>query len=123
METRIGAVVSFMCARKGGYEDLPREILRHFASCGFLKVVIVKRDEERSIPDVCRNFARERDGRTVQHFVPKTSRQSNGFVEAVHGHIQGLARCYETQIDTNIGKQLSVTSPAISSAVVTQDLC
>ena len=40
-----------------------------------------------------------------------------GFVEAVHGHIQGLARYYETQIDTNIGLQLSVTSPAISSAV------
>ena len=40
-----------------------------------------------------------------------------GFVEAVHGHIQGLARCYETQIDTNIGLQHSVTSPAISSAV------
>ena len=33
---------------------------------------------------------------TVLRFAPKTSHQSNGFVEAVHGHIQGLARCYQT---------------------------
>ena len=30
----------------------------------------------------------------------KTSHQSNGFVEAVHRHFQGLARCYQTQIET-----------------------
>ena len=53
-----------------------------------------------SIIDVCRKVARERNARTVLRFVPKTSHQSNGFVEAVHGHIQGLARCYQTQIET-----------------------
>ena len=41
----------------------------------------------------------------------------NGFVEAVHGHIQGLARCYQTQIETNTGLQLSATSPAVPFAV------
>ena len=30
VETRSGVVISFMCARKGGYEDLTKEILRHF---------------------------------------------------------------------------------------------
>ena len=30
VETRFGVVCSFMCARKGGYEDLTKEILRHF---------------------------------------------------------------------------------------------
>ena len=39
---------SFMCARKGGYEDLAKEILRHFEAYGFLSPVIIqcdKRDE------------------------------------------------------------------------------
>ena len=53
----------------------------------------------------------------VLRFAPKTSHQSNGFVEAVHGHIQGLARCYQTQIETNTGIQLSAISPAIPFAV------
>ena len=30
VETRSGVVISFMCARKGGYEDLTKEILRQF---------------------------------------------------------------------------------------------
>ena len=34
VETRSGVVISFMCARKGGYEDLTREILRHFEAYG-----------------------------------------------------------------------------------------
>ena len=59
-----------------------------------------------------RKVARERNARTVLRFAPKTSHQSNGFVEAVHGHIQGLARCYQTQIETNTGMQLSAISPA-----------
>ena len=70
-----------------------------------------------SIIDVCRKVARERNARTVLRFAPKTSHQSNGFVEAVHGHIQGLARCYQTQIETNTGIQLSAISPAIPFAV------
>ena len=41
---------------------------------------------------MCRKVARERKARTVLRFAPKTGDQSNGFVEAVHGHIQGLAR-------------------------------
>ena len=47
----------------------------------------------------------------------KKSHQSNGFVEAVHGHIQGLARCYQTQIETNTGIQLSAISLAIPFAI------
>ena len=42
VETRSGAVISFMCARKGGYEDLTKEILRQFESYGFLNPVIVQ---------------------------------------------------------------------------------
>ena len=100
VETRSGVVISFMCARKGGYEDLTKEILRHFEAYGFLNPVIIQCDKEMSIIDVCRKVARERNARTVLRFAPKTSHQSNGFVEAVHGHIQGLARCYQTQIET-----------------------
>ena len=107
VETRSGAVISFMCARKGGYEDLTKEILRHFEAYGFLNPVIILGDKEMSIIDVCRKVTRERNARTVLRFAPKTSHQSNGFVEAVHGHIQGLARCYQTQIETNTGIQLS----------------
>ena len=67
--------------------------------------------------DVCRKVARERNARTVLRFAPKTSHQSNGFVEALHGHIQGLARCYQTQIETNTGVQLSAISPASLFAI------
>ena len=49
-------------------------------------------------------------------FAPK-SHQSKGFVEAVHGHIQGFARCYQTQIETNTGIQLSAISLAIQFAI------
>ena len=96
VDTRSGAVISFMCARKGGYERLTKEILRQFESYGFLNPVIVQCDEEMSITDVCRRHARERKARTVLRFSPETSHHSNGFVEAVHGQIQGLARCYQT---------------------------
>ena len=88
-----------------------------FESNNFLNPVIVQCDKEMGIIDVCRKVARERKSRTVLRFAPKTSHQSNGFVEAVHGHIQGLARCYQTQIETNTGTQLSASSPTIPSAV------
>ena len=117
VKTRSGVVISFMCARKDGYEDLTKEILRHFEAYGFLNPVIIQCDKEMSIMDVCRKVARERNARTVLRFAPKTSHQSNGFVEAVHGHIQGLARCYQTQIETNTGVQLSATSLAIPFAI------
>ena len=81
----------FMCARKGGYEDLTKEILRHFEAYGFLNPVIIQCDKEMGIIGVCRKVARERNERTVLRFAPTTCHQSNGFVEAVHGHIQGLA--------------------------------
>ena len=116
VETRSGVVISFMCARKGCYEDLTKDILRHFEAYGFLNPVIIQCDKEMSIIDVCRKVARERSARTVLRFAPKTS-QSNGFVEAGHGHIQGLARCYQTQIETNTGIQLSAISPVILFAV------
>ena len=70
-----------------------------------------------SIIDVCRKVARERNARTVLRFAPKASHQSKGFVEAAHGHTQGLARCYQTQIETNNGIQLSASSPAIPFAI------
>ena len=108
VETRSGVVISFMCARKGGYEDLTKEILRHFEAYGFLNPVIIQCDKEMSIIDVCRKVARERNARTVLRFASEQR-----FVEAVHGHIQGLARCCQTQIETNTGVQLSAISPAI----------
>ena len=117
METRSGVVISFMCARKGGYEDLTKEILRHVEAYGFLNPVIIQCDKEMSIIDVCRKVARERNARTVLRFAPITSHQSKEFVEAVHGHIQGLARCYQTQIETNTGIQLSAISLAIPFAI------
>ena len=89
VETRSGVVISFMCARKSGYEDLTKEILRHFEAYGFLNPVIIQCDKEMSVIDLCRKVARERNARTVLRFAPKTSHQSNGFVEAVHGHIHG----------------------------------
>ena len=105
-----GVVISFMCARKGGYEDLTKEILRHFEAYGFLNPVIIQCDKEMSIIDVCRKVARERNARTVLRFAPKASHQSNG-------HIQGLTRCNQTQIETNTGVQLSAISPAIPFAI------
>ena len=65
METRSGAVISFMCAQKGGYEGLTKEILRHIEAYGFLNPVIIQCDKEMSIIDVCRKVARERNARTV----------------------------------------------------------
>ena len=60
VETRSGVVISFMCARKGGYEDLTKEILRYFEAYGFLNPVIIQCDKEMSIIDVCKKVARER---------------------------------------------------------------
>ena len=118
VETRNGVVISFMCAWKGGYEDLTKEILRHFfRPYGFLNPVIIQCDKEVSIIDMCRKVACERNARTVLRFAPKTGHQSNRFVEAVHGHIQGLARYYQTQIETNTGIQLSAISPAFPFAI------
>ena len=91
--------------------------IRELESYGFLNPAIVQCDKEMSIIDVCRKLARERKARTVVRFAPKTGHQSNGFVEAVHGHTQGLARCYQTQIETKTGTQLSALSPASPFAV------
>ena len=96
---------------------MTKEILRQIESNGFLNPVIRQCDKEMSIIDLCRKLARERKARTVLRFAPKTSHQSNGFVEAVDGHIQGLARRYQTQIETNTGTQLSTLSLAIPFAV------
>ena len=92
--------------------------MRHFEAYGFLNPIIIQCDKEMSTIDVCRKVARERSARTVLRFALRTSHQSNGFVEAVHGHIQGLARCYQTQkIETNTGIQLSAISPALPFAI------
>ena len=105
-----------MCARKSGYEDLTKDILRHFEAYGFLNPVIIQCDKEMSIIDVCRKVARERNARTVT-ICAKSKSSEQRVVEAVHGHIQGLARCYQTQIETNTGVQLSAISPAIPFAI------
>ena len=89
--------------------------MRHFE--GFFKPVIIQCDKEMGATDVRRQVTRERNARTVLRFAPNTSHQSNGFVEAVHGHIQGLARCYQTQIETHIDIQLAAISPAIPFAI------
>ena len=91
--------------------------MRHFEAYGFLNPIIIQRDKEMSIVDVCRKVAREQNARTVLRFAPKTSHQSNGFVEAVHGHVQGLARCYQTQIETDTGIQFLGISLAIPIAI------
>ena len=52
-------------AREGGYDDLTKEILRHFEAYGFLNPVIIQCDKEMSIIDVCRKVARERNARKV----------------------------------------------------------
>ena len=54
-----------MCGRKGGYEDLTKEILRQFEAYGFLTLVIAQCDKEMGTIDVCRNVARERKSRSV----------------------------------------------------------
>ena len=46
VEMRSGVVISFMCARKGGYEDLTKEILRHFKAYGFLNPIIIQCDKK-----------------------------------------------------------------------------
>ena len=78
VETRSGVVISFMCARKGGYEDLTKEILRHFQAYGFLNPVIIQCDKEMSIIDVCRKVARERHAGTVLRFAPKKVIRATG---------------------------------------------
>ena len=123
VETRSRVVISFRCAWKGGYQDLTKEILRHLEAYGFLNPVIILCDKEMSIIDACRKVARERNARTVLRFAPKRSHQSNGFVEAAHGHMQGLARFCQTQIETNTGIQLSAISPAIPFSIRYAGFC
>ena len=62
VETLTGVVISFKCARKVGYEDLTKEILRHYEAYGFL--MIIQCGKEMSIIDVRRRVARERNART-----------------------------------------------------------
>ena len=71
LETRNGVVISFMCARKGGYEDLTKEILRQFKAYGFLTLVIAQCDKEVGAIDVCRKVARERKSKSVLKFCAK----------------------------------------------------
>ena len=46
VETRSGVVISFMCARKGGSEDLTKDILRHFEAYGFVKICAKNKSSE-----------------------------------------------------------------------------
>ena len=68
----------------------------------------------------CTTFVETRSGAVMDHgflnpvmrFAPTTSHQSNGFVEAVHRHIQGVARCHRTLVCS-----FAARSPAIPFAV------
>ena len=73
VETRSGVLISFMCARKGGYEDLTKEILRHFEAYDFLNPVIIQCDKEMSVIDVCRKVARKLQERTNDIYVTMVS--------------------------------------------------
>ena len=96
----------------GGYEHLTREILRHYESNSFLNPVTLQCDKETGTSDVRREVARERKARIV----PRRY-QSNGSVEAVHGHIQRLTRCYQTQIKRTLVCSFQQNHPAIQFAV------
>ena len=76
VETRSGVVISVMCARKGGYEDLTKEVPRHFEACGFLNPVIIQSDKEMSVIDVCRKVARQRNAITVKSSEQRVCRSS-----------------------------------------------
>ena len=58
-----------------------------------------KKIGQASIIDVCRKVARERNARTVLRFAPKTSHQSNGFVEAVRGLLL-CAAWFDLRVET-----------------------
>ena len=117
VETCSGVVISFMCARKGGYEDLTKEILRHFEAYGFLNPVIIQCDKEMSIIDVCGKVARVRNARTVLRFAPKTSHQSNGVCRSSTRTRSGTRTMLpDTNRDEHWHIQLSEISPAIPFA-------
>ena len=78
VETRSGVVISFICARKGGYGDLTKEILRHFEAYGFLSPIILQCDKEMSIIDVCRKVARERNASSEQLVCRSSTRTHTG---------------------------------------------
>ena len=67
---------------------------------------------------MCRKVGtREKGENCAAIRVKKTSHQRNGFVAAVHEHVQGLARIYQTQIKTNTDLHLTAISPAVPFAV------
>ena len=117
VETRSGVVISFTCARKGGYEDLTKEILRHFEAYGFLNPVIIQCEKEMSIIDVCRKVARERKARTVLRFAPKKVIRATGLSKQYRDTYRDSHDVTRHKIETNTGIQLSAISPAIPFAI------
>ena len=63
-----------------------------------------------------RRVARERNARKVLRFAAKTSHQSNGFVEAEHGHIQGPP-------DTNRDEHWHTASSNFTCHPICDSLC
>ena len=111
-----------MCAKKGRYEDLTREILRHFESYGFRNLVIVQCEKEMSIIHVRRKLARKRRERTVFRFVPKTRHQSNGFCRSsVRTHTR--ARTMLPNTNRNEHWHALFSHLSCHSQFVTLDLC
>ena len=72
VEMRSGVGISFMCARKCGYDNLTKEILRRF---GALNPVIAECDNEMSIIDVKKNCTRERNENGVKNCTQNKSSQ------------------------------------------------
>ena len=75
-----------------------------------------------SIIDVCKKVARERNARTVLRFAPKTSHQSNRFCRSSARTHTATRTMLQTQIETNIGVQLSAISLPYHFQFVTLDL-
>ena len=112
VETLSGVVISFMCARKGGYEDLTKEILRHFEAYGFLNPVIIQCDKEMSIIDVCReSCTRTKRENSVTIGAKKQVIRATGLSKQCTATYRGLARCYQTQLRRTLAYNFQQSIP------------
>ena len=65
VETRSGVVISFMCARKGGCQDLTKEILRHLKLTVSSDPLTFQCDKEMSVIDVWKSCTRTKRENSV----------------------------------------------------------
>ena len=64
---------------------------------GVASLLILLCDEENALMNL------SKEASTILRNVPKTSHQSNGFVEMMHGLIPGLVRCCVSQLGGETG--------------------